>query len=143
MQRLKVSLPSQTKLTPNEEALRIDVFWEEFKGSKIERVEDAMQAALADCKWFPTPAEMRELMNETFVRRPEAKQIEDKGRQPLTRERARELLNEVYARLNKEDAEAEKKRVKKFEQSRAGLLKQRELVVNQKEKTPEKEKKTA
>lgn len=63
MTRMKVSIPSQQKLTPKEEAVRIDVFWEELKNYSFETIETAFKKVFKNLKWFPAPVEIIEYID--------------------------------------------------------------------------------
>lgn len=135
MQRMKVSLPSQTKLTPEEEVLKIDVFWEEFKRTPIERFEQGYNDVMLTCKWFPSPAEFKEIMNTSY-KPPTKSEFPLLEYEPLERDykefpqdRAKEVLKELYDRWEKEDKKVNEDIVKKREKRKKELLKQAKLIV--------------
>jgi hypothetical protein len=116
-------------LSTEEEALRLDVFWEVFKNTSIERFEAGVKEVMDVCKWFPSPAEFRELivpqMPQVSDRKVEL-MIEDKNR--ISPERAKEILKELYEKWETEDKTIEAKRIKDFEDQRKLLLKQAGLI---------------
>lgn len=60
--RTRVSLP-KSNLTAEEQALRIEVFWEELSDYPIEDVEGALKRARRELKYFPTIAEVIEFIS--------------------------------------------------------------------------------
>lgn len=60
MRRLKVTFP--TNLNDKDEALRAEVYWEEFLETSIEHFEKAVNKAMAECTFFPKPVELYEFI---------------------------------------------------------------------------------
>jgi hypothetical protein len=130
MHRMKASLPCQTKLSAEEEALRLDVFWEAFVNTSLENFERGVKEAQSNLEWFPTPVKLRELivisqMPQVNDREVEL-MIEDKNR--ISPERAKAILKELYEKWETEDKTIEAKRIEDFEDQRKLLLKQAELI---------------
>lgn len=128
MDRTKVALPCHTKLTLEEEALRIDVFWEALKQFSMAGVAEAFQRALAELKWFPAPADIVSLIEERTAKPPllEWAAPTEEGRQ-----RARQLLREIVTRMEKEiedeDRKREERRGAEYQKAHAALKKQAKL----------------
>ena len=51
-------------LSEKDEALRAEVYWEEFKNTPIERFESAVKQAIGCLTFFPKPAELHELISQ-------------------------------------------------------------------------------
>lgn len=135
MARAKVSLPTQMLLTPEEEALRIDVFWEALKGYRFEAVVSAFEEAYKALKWFPTPNHIIEFIHESDGRRFYERETVEANRQvewmkPTEdgKQRAWELIQDLKERMKGDEAELNEKRKAKFETSRERLKKQARLV---------------
>ena len=60
MRRLKVTFP--TSLDSKDEALRAEVYWEEFSTTLIETFSKAVNDAIAHCSFFPKPTELYEFI---------------------------------------------------------------------------------
>jgi hypothetical protein len=97
MERAKVSLPSRMTLTIEEEALRIDVFWETLKQHSIESVSSAFTEAFRKLKWFPSPADIKELI--TVIEYPKINDLQQLEYKPPSKERAKEILDEVNQKI--------------------------------------------
>jgi hypothetical protein len=75
MRRLKVTFP--INLNEKDEALRAEVYWEEFLNTSIENFEKAIIRALGECTYFPKPTELREFIRfEANTRYLESQNIE-------------------------------------------------------------------
>ena len=62
MRKLRVTFP--TSLNDKDEALRGEVYWEEFKFCSIDIFEKAINEAIGICNFFPKPIELRGFINE-------------------------------------------------------------------------------
>jgi cation diffusion facilitator CzcD-associated flavoprotein CzcO len=127
---MRISLPFPAKLTPEEWALKLDVFWNEFKASAIDRFEDAVMGALSECLWFPSPAELRTLLNETFITRPLQFQIEEKMPR-LSTEKAKVMLKKIYETIERAGEKERTERKQRFEKRRAALKEQAQIITKQ------------
>ena len=142
---MKVSLPSQTKLTPEEEVLKIDVFWEEFSYLDIERFEQGYNEVMTTCKWFPSPAEFKEIMSTTY-NQPGSSDLPRFEYQPLDRDykvlptdTAKELLRQLWDRWDREDIRVEKDIIKKREKRKEELHKQAKSILQAEKVSPKSE----
>jgi len=132
MARVKVTLPSQTSLTIEEEALRMDVFWEALKDYDIEFIVEAFRETLETLKWFPRPSDIIEAIDQTLEirHRKNAGAIEwkefEQCRQPTDEEiqTTRNLLSRLFAKWNSEDTDAKRDRTERFEKRRTELKRQ-------------------
>ena len=62
MRKLRVIFP--LNLNDKDEALRGEVYWEEFKTSSIEAFDKSILEAIRLCKFFPKPHELWEFIDE-------------------------------------------------------------------------------
>lgn len=103
MARAKVSLPTQTLLTAEEEALRIDVFWEALKNHTLEIVAEAFKIAYIDLRWFPTPNHIIEIIQglegRKFQRHEAGEQIEWMNATEEGKAIAKRYLSEIFDKL--------------------------------------------
>jgi len=60
MRRLRVTFPGN--LNEKDEALRAEVYWEEFFPTSIEAFEGAVNKAMSECTFFPKPVELHEFI---------------------------------------------------------------------------------
>jgi hypothetical protein len=135
MERARVILPAQTKLSVAEETLRIDVFWEALKNHSIESVINAFERGFKEFKWFPRPAEIIDFISDESQRNYSENQKIDSDHQlqwmdpnEQGRVQAKELFEKLYSRWDDEEAEMEKLRNQRFEERRKELKKQAKLL---------------
>ena len=132
MIRAKVTLPSQANLTAEEEALRMDVFWEALKIYNLESVVKSFKEALETLKWFPRPTEIIEFIQInariSTYQEEERPQIEMLQPTEEGKKKAKEWLNWLYDSWDEQDRIKEEKRAKEFETNRANLKKQARLI---------------
>ena len=130
---LKISLPNTTKLEPDEEMLRTEVFWEALKPFSIDQVEDAARKAVHELRFFPAPADMIRYCTQVA----EQKYLEHQSSVPLleqrrmTHEEAKAALDKLFDRLDygsmsEADIQADKERVAQ----RKALLKKQAETLN-------------
>lgn len=102
MAKLRVTFP--VNLTPEEEALRMEVYWENLESFRIDLVSDAVNRALRENQFFPKVSQLRSLVMEEMDRH----YLEDrKERWPeieyhepfVSRERAIEMIQEIRKRM--------------------------------------------
>lgn len=133
MRRAKVSLPTQTKLSLPEEALRIDVFWEALKGHSLQNVTTAFEGAFKELKWFPTPSDILDSICETarlnHHQELESQRLEwmeptEKGRQ-----HAKDIISAMFAKWDEEDRREKAARDEKFENNRARVKKHAQFFL--------------
>lgn len=133
MIKAKAVLPSQTELKPEEETIRLAVFWETLKDYPIESVEAAFERAFRELKWFPRPADIIEFIqeyeNENYQKESEYLKIEWMEPTEEGREMAKKFLNELMEKLEEKERKADRERVINFEKRREELKKQAKLLV--------------
>ena len=128
--RAKVSLPSQTSLTIEEEALRIDVFWEALAGYSFESVGKAFQRSYEELKWFPRPADIIELILDDNEKTYQSKNRLIEWARPTEESKriAKEMIRQSQDKWAREDLEAKRIRAENFEKSREKLKRQARLL---------------
>lgn len=106
MAKLRVTFP--VNLTPEEEALRVQVYWERLGTYSISHIESAADRALGAFKWFPKPSELQVLimdqLNEDWLdgRRDNIPQI-GHSETVMDKKKAIELLQSIQKKLKVED----------------------------------------
>jgi hypothetical protein len=118
-------------LSPEEEAIRIDVFWEELQSYPIDQVEEGFLWARGSLTFFPKPVEIIDHIGKEAQRRFELhgpKQIEWMAPTEEGKAAAMKAITQMRERWDKEDQEAKKKRDRLFEQRRKELKKQAKLL---------------
>ena len=132
--KIRVSLRSPN-LTEEEKALRNEVLWEQLEPYPIDRVERAFSRANGKLKFFPTPAEIIEFIQEDIndeylrgPRIPQSRRIDWMEPTAEGREKAKQIVQEIRQKLEAkwaaEDREKEKERAARFEMNREHLKKQ-------------------
>ena len=114
-------------LNDKDEALRGEVYWEEFRNMDIDKFEYAIGRAIKSLSFFPKPIELHESIwerNEIEYRQKnkvdliEHKECEDF----VSPERAREILSEIKKIIGSKDEKLkpylEGKEAKEFEEKR-------------------------
>ncbi len=122
MARLKVALPVTSRLTEDEEALRMEVFWKALEAYEISQVERAIDKATQKLEFFPSPSQIIDFIRSDS-QWPEFKQMEYKE-VPVSSERAREMLREIWQRMDAQEKAENDRLGKEFEEKRK-LTKQR------------------
>ena len=132
---LKVSLPTNAKLTPDEEAIRSEVFWEALKEYSIEQVERGAYRALKELRYFPSPVELidccREEANRMYLERL-PRNVPLLEERKMTHEEAKAALDNIFRRvgvypsMSTQEIEDDKERVAK----RKAFLKQQAESLN-------------
>jgi hypothetical protein len=132
MARAKVSLPSKILLTPEEEALRIDVFWEALRIYSISSIVRAFERAYKSFKWFPSPGDIIELieLNPTIEERDK---IDWMGPDEQGKQLARKFFKDLYDMLDEKTRSKEKERAEKFEHKRKELRGQARMISKNKD----------
>lgn len=128
--KTKVSLPGVT-LSREEEAIRIDVFWEELHGYPIEQVEEAFRWARGSLAFFPKPVELTDhIAEEAKLKylRSQPKKIEWMEPSEEGELLAHKTVSELFGRWKKEDEQRERDRAERFEKNRENLKKQTRLL---------------
>jgi hypothetical protein len=114
-------------LSPEEEAIRIDVFWEELQQYSIEELEESFQWARRHLDFFPKPIDIiGYIQREGNIQKRE--EIEWMEPTKKGREAALKIFKELRERWDKEDKEVKKKRDDLFEDRRKELKKQAKLL---------------
>lgn len=124
-------------LNDKDEALRGEVYWEEFKHMPMEYFEMSVNEAISSCAFFPKPAELHEFVDAEKDR----KSLGTKTREAIDwmkpteegKKIAIQMIGELHDTLKKQDEKAEKERAEKFEKNRAVLKKQAKLLIKNKE----------
>jgi hypothetical protein len=124
--KTKVSLPGMN-LSPEEEAIRVDVFWKELQVYQVDKVEKAFEIASKRLKFFPTLSDILDFLSEEDEFKEDQELLEWKPSEE-GKEKARELLRNLKERWKREDEEREKKRAVEFEKSRKKLQAQAKLI---------------
>lgn len=119
-------------LSLEEEAIRVDVFWEELESYSIEQVEEAFQWARGSLGFFPKPIEITKHINEEaylkYQTNHKPEQIEWMEPTEKGKELALKMFSELKDKWNKEDREVKKKRDQLFEQRKKKLKKQAKFL---------------
>lgn len=120
-------------LTAEEEAIRIQVFWEELEKYCIEAVEEAFKWARGKLSFFPKPVEIidhiHEQAHKKYLKKEEQEKIEWMPPTEEGKRLAKKLSDELFARWEKEEAEAERIRQENFEKRRTILKKQADFLL--------------
>jgi len=67
MKRLQVTFESITaNISARDQALRSEVYWQEFTKTPIEAFEAGISAAIRECLFFPKPSEIHEFIRVYF-----------------------------------------------------------------------------
>lgn len=118
-------------MTREEEALRIDVFWEALKRYSLELVREAFEDAYRNLKWFPRPAEIIEIIEVLKPRErqePTKEQIEWQEPTEEGRAIAKKMLQDVMNRIDEKIAEEERQRAERWIKNREALKKQVKMI---------------
>jgi hypothetical protein len=137
MRRLKVTFPSN--LSEQDEALRAEVYWEEFKTTAIERFEHSVLQAISSLSFFPKPAELHEFISQKSIQE-YLEHVRIEHKQPSGyvdymepseegKKIASEMVSQFLGKLEQQDIESEKERTDRFEKNRAILKKQAKLLL--------------
>ena len=115
-------------LNDKDEALRGEVYWEEFKATSIEGFELAVSKAINSLSFFPKPIELQEFIwerNEIEYRQKssDGRLIEYKEYEDLVSpQRAKEILSEIQKMIGLKDEKLkpslEGKEAREFEEKR-------------------------
>ena len=125
MRRLRVTFPMN--LNDKDEALRGEVYWEEFKAIPIEGFEFAVNKAINSLSFFPKPIELREFIwerNEIEYRQKNSVNLIEYKKQEdiVSPEQAKEILSKIQKIIGLKDKKLtpflEGKEAKKFEEKR-------------------------
>jgi hypothetical protein len=132
-----------TNLSEKDEALRAEVYWEEFSNWKIEKFAEAVKEAISSCRFFPKPSELREF----FVRpawKTEMEYLEKSAQDFLklpwiSQERAEEILSNVkesddYKKIMEETESKptiqDEEKAKEFEHKRLIAKEKAQKILN-------------
>jgi hypothetical protein len=134
MRRLRVTFP--TSLSDKDEALRGEVYWEEFNRIGIEAFEYAVKESIGALSFFPKPNELWEFIdalrrNQYLSHQAEMPELPKIGWQEPTEEGrriAKEIIGELYNTWGEQDKKREQERAEKFEKNREHLKKQAKLI---------------
>lgn len=95
-----------SNLNQQDEALRAEVYWEEFSDTSISNFENAVNKAIGEFSFFPKPHQLRELMNFQSEQRYLTNETIDFHHQlpwfektPVGREEAKKFLTEIFEKL--------------------------------------------
>ncbi len=131
MSKLKVTFPNS--LTTQEEAIRAQVYWEEFKAKTIEDFEFAVNDTIGSLTFFPKPTELHDIIraeaDKKYKYEDPIKKIDWNEPTEQGRQIARECLNFVLNRIGEREAEEKKEHGKRFEQRRSELKKQAKTLM--------------
>ncbi len=127
MRKLKVTFPSN--LSEEQEALRAQVYWDEFKSISIDRFEFAINSVIGDLKFFPKPAELWEALRSPSQSESEPKRIDWAEPTEQGRQVARECINFLLNNIGEKEEKDKKEREKRFEQRRSELRKQAKTLM--------------
>lgn len=125
MRRLKVTFPSN--LSDKDEALRAEVYWEEFSNTSIHNFEKAITSAVGKCTYFPKPTELYEFIRfEANTRYLEGQKVEPDHQlewmMPTQEGKAlaKEYLSKIFDVVENDimKPKLEGKRAKEFEEKR-------------------------
>lgn len=135
--KTKVTLPG-INLSDEEEAIRVDAFWEELQGYSIELVEEVFRWARGSLVFFPKPVELTDhLAQEARLRyqskREELESIEWMEPTEQGRALAVKIMSDLKEKWKKEDLEIEAKRGVAFEKNREKLRKQAKQLLKDSE----------
>jgi hypothetical protein len=130
MRRLRVTFP--TNLNDKDEALRAEVYWEEFKNLSMHYFEMAVNEAISSCLFFPKPSELYDFINpkrdsEIMAERTK-KAIEWMEPTEEGKRIAIEMIGELHNNWKRQDEKTEQERKERFERNRERLRKQAKLL---------------
>lgn len=131
MRRLRVTFP--TSLNEKDEALRAEVYWQEFKNVSMDYFEQSVNEAVGSCTFFPKPAELHEFMNVYINQR----SLETSTREAIEwmkpteegKQIAKEIIGDLYKTWDEQDRKEAEERAIRFERNRAILKKQAKLLI--------------
>lgn len=136
MNKTRISLPGPA-LDDKEKALRVEVFWEELQGNSIEEVEGALQHARSKLRFFPTVIELNNFMREqrhqkylSQINIEESKFHSINWMEPTEegKRKAKELIQKLYDRWEREDKKELADREKRFRERKKILENQKKLL---------------
>lgn len=136
MKRLKVTFPSN--LTIQEEALRTEIYWEQFENCSIRSFESAVNGAIKNCGFFPKPSELHELIRlESENRYRERLSYRDQYKLEykenfMTKEEAKECLKKIneMIKLKHNDPRLEGIEAEEFERKRLIAKEKAKEIIN-------------
>ncbi len=100
MTRLRACLPTMVKLTHEEEALRVQEFWETLKQFSIEQVERAVNQAIRELRFFPSPRELIDLCcEEVEIIYTEKQNVPLIEQRTMTAPEAKAALQKIFDRV--------------------------------------------
>jgi hypothetical protein len=148
MRRLRVTFP--TSLSEKDEALRTEVYWEEFRGTTIEDFTKGVREAISKCGFFPKPSELWEYIKPSWIE--ESKYLEESTRKCLghseewiSAEKAEAILEKIkqsddYKKIMREATEDEdmspkpvikdEKMAEEFERMRTEAIEKAKKILN-------------
>lgn len=125
MRRLRVTFP--TNLADKDEALRTDIYWEEFQTININEFESAVNEAIKSLSFFPKPIELYNFIRQNAELKYTQNQLEYKE-EPISPERAKQILSEIQKIIGSKEENLkpflEREKAKEFEEKREKLKKQ-------------------
>lgn len=128
-----------TSLNEKDEALRAEVYWEEFKRVGIDEFEYGVSECIGSVSFFPKPTELWEVIrrerHQEYLSHqasmPELPRIEWMEPTEEGKRIASGMMGGLFAKWKQEDELNEKKRQEEFEKKRAILKKQAKLLVKE------------
>lgn len=130
MAKTRVSLPTAS-LSPEESALRTDVFWEGLEGFSISEVEKALKRARAELKFFPRPIEIVNFILEdaevNFISG--VSQIEYHPKL-ISTEEAKEIIKRLNDHWAEEEQQWAQEKEERFQKNKENLKKQAKLLLS-------------
>jgi len=130
-----VTFPSN--LSQQDEALRAEVYWEEFSGVSIDSFESAVNQAIGEYSFFPKPNQIRELINFSVDQKRLEHETAEFNREllpwleptPVGKEEAKKLLTELFNKLDPKP-QLEGDRASEFERKRKIAKEKAKQLVN-------------
>jgi hypothetical protein len=128
-------------LSEKDEALRTEIYWEEFSNIMIEDFEHAIHMAISECKFFPKPSELYEFLNppekiyldyETRTNELEWMHPTEEGRQ-IAKTYLKKIMDMLDSK-NKANKNLEGEKARAFEEKRKKLKRQISNVMKESKK---------